>query len=204
MQTINSIILDLGGVILDISFERTKAAFEKLGIEHFEKMYSLKDANPLFQRLEKGKINEAEFYDSFRQSSGKKISDEEIKASWNALLLHFRPGTLAALESLAMKYKLFLLSNTNLIHREAFNKIFDAQVGNGSLCELFDKSYFSYEIGLRKPDASAYEYVLNENNLSAPETLFIDDSLINIEAAIRQGMQVVHLKDGMRVEDLGL
>lgn len=204
MQTIDSIIFDLGGVILDISFERTKTAFEKLGVGHFEKMYSLKDANPLFQKLEKGKLNEPEFYDAFRQSSGKNISDDEIRDSWNALLLDFRPGTLDALERLKMKYKLFLLSNTNIIHRDAFNKIFDKQVGKGSLCEFFDKAYFSYEIGLRKPDADAYEYVLKENNLSAPATLFIDDSLANIEAAVRQGMQVVHLKEGMRVEDLAL
>src|SRR4029079_12724547 len=103
MQNIDSIIFDLGGVILDISFERTKAAFEKLGIAHFEKMYSLKDANQLFQRLEKGELNEAEFYDAFRQSSGTNLSDDEIKVSWNALLLDFRPATLAALERLKRK-----------------------------------------------------------------------------------------------------
>jgi glucose-1-phosphatase len=204
MQNIKAIIFDLGGVILDISVDKTRRAFEQLGVEDFEKMYSLKDANHLFQKLEEGKIDEQEFYDGFRKSSGKNISDDEIKNAWNELLLQFRTGTLAMLEALKMKYKLFLLSNTNIIHRQAFNKIFETQIGKGSLNHFFEKAYFSYEIGCRKPDAGAYEYVLKENNLSPSETLFIDDSLENIEGAKNSGMQVIHLTESMKVEELGL
>jgi len=202
MQNIKAIIFDLGGVILDISVDKTRRAFEQLGVEEFEKMYSLKDANHLFQKLEEGKINDQEFYDEFRKSSGKKIRDDEIKSSWNSLLLQFRTGTLVALEALKKKYKLFLLSNTNLIHHHAFNKIFETQVGKGSLDSYFDRAYFSYQIGYRKPEPEAYEYVLKENNLSAIETLFIDDSLQNCDAAQKLGMQVIQLIEGMRVEEL--
>ena len=204
MQNIRAIIFDLGGVILDISFELTKVAFEQLGIEHFEKMYSLKDANPLFQKLEEGKVSEEEFYESFRRSCGKNLSDEEIRDSWNSLLLEYRTGTLNALKNLRKKYKLYLLSNTNTIHWQAFTKIFDRQIKDGSLNEFFDKAYYSFEIGLRKPDLPAYEYVLKENNLNPAETLFIDDSLQNIEAAKQLGLQVIHLTSGMRIEQLEL
>jgi putative hydrolase of the HAD superfamily len=101
-----------------------------------------------------------------------------------------------------MNYRVFLLSNTNIIHRKAFNKIFQSQFKEGTLDEFFDRAYFSYEIGLRKPDAEAYEFVLQENNLSASRTLFIDDSLPNIEAAEKAGMKGVLLREGMRVEEL--
>jgi putative hydrolase of the HAD superfamily len=202
LKNFDAIIFDLGGVILDISLERTKHEFKQLGIEHFERMYSLKDANPLFQQLEKGLISEQEFYDGFRKSSGKTISDDDIRNCWNALLLQFRPATLQALKELRINYRVFLLSNTNIIHRKAFNKIFHSQFKEGTLDEFFDRAYFSYEIGLRKPDAEAYEFVLQENNLSASRTLFIDDSLPNIEAAEKAGMKGVLLGEGMRVEEL--
>ena len=144
MKTFDAIIFDLGGVILDISLERTKHAFKKIGVEHFEKMYSLKEANHLFQQLEKGLISEQEFYDGFRISSGKEIRDDDIKNCWNALLLQFRPATLNALKELKIKYKIFLLSNTNIIHRKAFNKIFQSQFAEGTLDDFFDKdSIFS-------------------------------------------------------------
>ena len=204
MQNIQSIIFDLGGVILDISLDKTKEAFRQLGIEDFEKMYSFEEANLLFQKLEEGKLNEMEFYEAFRISSQTTIPDDAIKNAWNALLLQFRKGSLAELEMLKKKYKIYLLSNTNLVHRKAFDAIFETQVGKKSLSDYFDAAYYSYEIGHRKPGAEAYEYVLKKNNLIAAETLFIDDALPNIEAAQKAGLQVLHLKDNMKIEDLHL
>ena len=202
LNTFDAIIFDLGGVILDISLELTKDAFKQMGIAHFEKMYTLKDANPLFQQLEKGMVTEEEFYDGFRISSGIPIRNNDIKNCWNALLLQYRPLTLQALVELKKKHRIFLLSNTNIIHRKAFNKIYESQFGKGSLDDFFDKAYYSYEIGLRKPDLEAYEFVLKENNLTPSKTLFIDDSEPNVESAKKAGMQGVVLREGMRVEEI--
>jgi putative hydrolase of the HAD superfamily len=202
LKTFDAIIFDLGGVILDISLELTKDAFKQMGIAHFEKMYTLKDANPLFQQLEKGMITEEEFYDGFRISSGIPITNNDIKNCWNALLLKYRPATLHALVELKKKHRIFLLSNTNIIHRKAFNKIYESQFGNGSLDDFFHKAYYSYEIGLRKPDLEAYEFVLKQNNLTPSKTLFIDDSEPNVESAKKAGMEGIVLREGMRVEEL--
>jgi len=65
-------------------------------------------------------------------------------------------------------------------------------------------AYYSHRIGHRKPNASAFEYVLQKHGLNAAETIFIDDSINNIEAAQQLGLQTVHLKAGMKVEELGL
>ena len=204
MQNIKAIIFDLGGVILNIDYNKTSKAFTNLGVKNFDEMYSQKNANPLFHDLEEGKINAEEFYNAFRTSSQLKLTDQQIKKAWNAILLRYREEALQTLATIKNKYRLYLLSNTNSIHHKEFNKIFEDQIGSGSLNDYFDKAYYSHEIKLRKPGKDAYQYVLKENNLFPSETLFIDDSIQNIEAAKSLGLQTIFLKEGMKIEDLGL
>jgi putative hydrolase of the HAD superfamily len=204
MQNIKAIIFDFGGVILNIDYNKTSKAFADLGVKNFEEMYSQKNANPLFHDLEEGKINEEEFYNAFRTSSQLKLTDQQIKKAWNAILLRYREEALQTLTTIKNKYRLYLLSNTNSIHHKEFNKIFEDQIGSGSINDYFDKAYYSHEIKLRKPGKDAYQYVLKENNLLPSETLFIDDSIQNIEAAESLGLQTIFLKEGMKIEDLDL
>ena len=204
MQNIKAIIFDFGGVILNIDYNKTSQAFKDLGVKNFEEMYSQKNANPLFHDLEEGKINEAEFYNAFRRSTQLELTDQQINTAWNAILLGYREEALHTLSAIKQKYKLYLLSNTNIIHHTAFNKIYQNQIHHGSLGGYFDKAYYSHEIGYRKPYKEAYEFVLKDNNLSPSETLFIDDSIQNIEAANRLGIQTIFLKEGMKLEDLEL
>ncbi len=203
MQNIKAIIFDFGGVILDIDFNKTCIAFSKIGIDNFDEMYSLKSADPFFEDLEKGKFNEQQFFTEFKKRHIS-LSDDQIRDALNALLLRYRKEALQTLKKIRHKYQLFLLSNTNIIHLQAFTKIYKEQIGKGSLEDYFDKMYFSHEIGYRKPAKEAYEIVLKENDLSPSGTLFIDDSLKNIEGAQALGLQTIYLKEGMRIEDLGL
>jgi putative hydrolase of the HAD superfamily len=204
MQNIKAIIFDFGGVILNIDYNKTSKAFADLGVKNFEEMYSQKNANPLFHDLEEGKINEEEFYNAFRTSSQLKLTDQQIKKAWNAILLRYREEALQTLTTIKNKYRLYLLSNTNSIHHKEFNKIFEDQIGSGSINDYFEKAYYSHEIKLRKPGKDAYQYVLKQNNLLPSETLFIDDSIQNIEAAESLGLQTIFLKEGMKIEDLDL
>ena len=204
MQNIKAIIFDFGGVILDIDYNKTANAFKDLGIKNFDEMYSQKNVNSLFHDLEEGKIKEEEFYGAFRKSAQVELTDQQIREAWNAILLRYREEALHTLKAIKQKYKLYLLSNTNIIHHTAFNKIYQYQINHGSLNEYFDKAYYSHEIGHRKPGKEAYEYVLKENNLSPSETLFIDDSIQNINAAKALGLQTIFLEEGMKIEELGL
>jgi glucose-1-phosphatase len=204
MAKIKNVIFDLGGVLLDIDTTKTDAAFEKLGIKNFKNNYSLHKADSLFDDLETGKISETAFYDGIRNISKSSLTDTEIRDAWNALLLDFRTESLAFLQQIAAKYKLFLLSNTNSIHHTAFSKILRETVGKPSLDSYFTKAYYSQLIGLRKPNAAFYTYVLNDASITAAETLFVDDLLKNIEAAKALGIQTHHLQPNERVEGLGL
>lgn len=204
MQNIKAIVFDLGGVLLNLDFKKVSDAFKALEMEKFDELYSHSKADLLFEDLEINKMSEEVFCESLKRYTDKPITNEDVINAWNAILLDFRIESLAALKRLRKKYKLFLLSNTNSIHYTQFSKIFETTMDEKSFNSLFDKAYYSHEIGLRKPDAEAFEYVLNENNLKPEETLFIDDSIQNIEGAKRVGMLTIHLEKGMKIENLNL
>jgi glucose-1-phosphatase len=204
MQNIKAIVVVLGGVLLDSDFKKVCASFDTLGADKFEEIYSQHECDPIFQNLEIGKITGDDFCHALKKYTLGTVTNEEVATAWNSILLDFRLNSLTTLKELKNRYKLFLLSNTNIIHHQAFNKIFENTVGAYSFNSLFDKAYYSHEIGLRKPDAEAYEYVLRENNLQADETLFIDDTIGNIEGAKAVGMPTILLTKEMKIENLGL
>ncbi|MGN6540514.1 MAG: HAD family hydrolase [Ginsengibacter sp.] len=204
MQKFKNIIFDLGGVILDVDYNLTRTAFEKLGVTHFDEMYSQANADKLFQKLETGEITDDVFYKEFNRCTGLQLSDEEIRKAWDAMLLYFRGKSLEFLERIRPRYKTYLLSNTNYVHIAAFKQTLHQQIGVRTLEEYFDEAFYSCEIGLRKPDAACYEWVLKNLKIQPDETLFIDDSLHNIQGAKKAGLQTIHLLPGMKIEDLEL
>lgn len=195
-----NIIFDLGGVLLDLDFQKTVVAFKDLGIDNFDEMFSQFKADELFEKLETGKISEADFYSAIKKRARHTIANEEIDQAWNAIILHFRTESLAFLEKLSGNYKLFLLSNTNRIHLKYFQKLFTSETGKPSLDGYFIKAWYSSEVGLRKPGAEIFEFVLQQENLKAAETLFIDDTLLNIQTAQKLGFKTHHLLSTEKIE----
>ena len=202
MQNIRKIIFDLGGVILDIDFSKTQQAFIDLGITNFAEMYGFTHVDSFFRQHEAGKITDEEFIASLQKMAGSSLGTDVIQKAWNALLIRFPAERIELLKKLRQKYRLFLLSNTNAIHVVEFQKIYSNTFQNGSLVDLFDKVYYSNEIGMRKPNAEIYEFVLKDSQLLPEETLFIDDSLPNVEGAKQVGIQAIHLKPGQTILDL--
>lgn len=200
MTKTKNIIFDLGGVLLDLDFQKTIDAFEKLGLQGAENMFSQFKADELFQKLETGHVSEADFYAAMKKRATKKIAEAEIEHAYNALVLQFRPESLVFLEKLAADHKLYLLSNTNSIHLKYFKKMFTQQTGKPLLDKYFTKAWYSNEIGLRKPGAEIFEFVLKDENLVAEETLFIDDTYTNIETAEKLGFKTHLLLPTERIE----
>ena len=200
MAATKNIIFDLGGVLLDIDYQKTIAAFEKLGLQHFEVMFSQFKADALFEKLETGHVTEADFYAAIKARTKIRLTNEEIDHAWNALILNFRAVSLDVLEQLSANYKLYLLSNTNSIHLKYFKKLFTKETGKPLLDAYFAKAWYSNEVGLRKPGAQIFEFILQEENLQAEETLFIDDTLMNIETAQNLGFKTHHLLPTERIE----
>jgi glucose-1-phosphatase len=200
MSRIKNIIFDLGGVLLNIDYNKTSEAFKQLGASNFDSFYSQQGADELFEALETGNITEEDFYKTMQQHCYPGTTSEQIKTAWNAILLDFRSDSLQFLFQLKDKYKLFLLSNTNSIHQAAFNKIFEKQTGLESFDNFFTKAYYSHLIHRRKPYPATYNFVLKDAGISGNETLFIDDSLVNIEGAIEAGLKTHLLTPGEKIE----
>ena len=204
MQKTNAIIFDLGGVILNIDYQLTRNAFEDIGITNFNDMYSQADADDLFKKLETGQISEANFYDEINRRTSLNLPSTDIEKAWNKMLLTFREKSLQFVETLRPRYKLYLLSNTNHIHLKEFIKIYHATKRKKPFEKFFDKVYYSCEIGLRKPNLDIYEYVIHENGLEPKTTLFVDDSVQNVETATKAGMRGLVLLPGKFIEELDL
>jgi glucose-1-phosphatase len=202
MQNIKNIIFDLGGVLLDIDFKKLENSFVELGITNFPEFFGLGHAASFFKDHESGKISDDEFLDSIRKLANQSVEPSIIQKAWNSLLIRFSPERIELLRKLKIKYRLFLLSNTNAIHLEAFEEIYRDAFSNESLEDLFDKVYYSHQIRLRKPNKEVYEYVMKDSDMNPEQTLLIDDALVNVEAARKAGMKAIHLKPGMSLLDL--
>jgi FMN phosphatase YigB (HAD superfamily) len=204
MQKIKNIIFDLGGVFLDIHYHLTQKAFEDLGVTHFHELFTQHHASDIFEKLETGKISEKEFYNEFRSEANILLTDEQIKTAWNALLGRFPKERIDWLKEIKQRYNIYLFSNTNQIHYDAFIKTYEEDFGVNDFNDHFIKAYYSQHMGLRKPYPESFEFILNEQNLVVSETLFIDDTLKNIEGAKKLGLQTYHLVPPARLIDLEL
>ena len=199
---ISSIIFDLGGVIVNLDQQRSVQAFARLAglseeqvIDRFTEATWLKD-------FEKGLIGAAEFRQAVRQALHIEASDSQIDAAWNAMLLDLPMPRLQLLAGLRPHYTTLVLSNTNEIHLAAFEPIVARTTGGRPLDAFFDAVYYSHLLGMRKPDAEIYEYVLSQHQLPASDTLFIDDMAANIAGAQKVGLQTYQLTNPDRLSNL--
>lgn len=202
MKQIKNIIFDFGGVIIDIDYHLTMDAFRRLGIKNFEEQYSKLRQSHLFDALEKGTITPAAFRDRIRSISSLPLTDVQIDDAWNAILIDLPEENITFLKSLKNKYRIFLLSNTNEIHEQAFTDLIQKKFGENVLKNVFENIYYSHRLHLRKPDPAIFSYVLKENNLLASETLFVDDSFQHIEGARIAGLQTFYFEKGKKLPDI--
>ena len=204
MQNIENLIFDLGGVILTLDMPRAEQHFTALGVKDYNTLFRSGNVSSFFKAYEVGSITDAEFIEALKNLSGLPLTDKDLIAAWNAMLGHFPEERIALLNKLKNKYRLFLFSNTNALHLTTFRKMY-ADTFNGNVFDdHFEKAYYSHTLGMRKPDKESYEYIIRENNLDPSKTVFIDDSILNIEGAEAAGLKGIHIKPGISVLDIGL
>jgi len=194
-QHIDAIIFDLGGVILNIDYQLPIRAFQKLGLDDFDERFSQMRQSTLFDDFETGRIPSEKFIEEITKVVKEGTTAEKIQEAWNAILLDLPEERLFILEKAAENHRIFLLSNTNIIHIEAFNNYLLHEYQLPSLEPFFEKVYLSWEIGMRKPDAEIFEYVIKDAGIDPGKTLFIDDSLQHILTARELGFVAHHLKN---------
>ncbi|MCK0147744.1 HAD family phosphatase [Arenibacter sp. F26102] len=188
---IKNIIFDFGDIFINLDKQVVFKALENKNVLEFLPKY-----HSINEDFEVGKISSMEFV-SLLQPDFPALSREEIINVWNSMILDFPEHRLTFLESLAKekKYRLFLLSNTNALHIPHVGQIMGAE-NYGRFKNSFEQFYLSHEIKLRKPNDEIFQFVLEQNNLSPEDTLFIDDTKENTDAARKLGIKTWNLMVG--------
>lgn len=201
-ENIKNIIFDFGGVILNIDHDLTTKGFIDLGVADFEEKYSQLVQTDLFDNFETGRITPEEFRKKIRTYIPGTVSGRQIDKAWNAMLMDIPRERIIFLENIRKKYRTFLLSNTNAIHYDIYLKDLQKKYGYGSFSDLFEGVYFSFQVGMRKPDMKIFEFVLKENDLDPAETLYIDDSTQHVEGAKKAGLITCFLEKDRSVLEI--
>lgn len=185
--SVKNLLIDFGGVLIDLDRSRCVRRFEALGIECVERLLGMYHQEDFLLLHEKGLITAAEFRDRIRALASRPLADAQIDDAWNSFLAGIPAYKLELLMRLRYRYRTFLLSNTNDIHwqwacRHAFPR-------NGWQAEdYFERIYLSFEMKLAKPDPAIFHAALDDAGITAGETFFIDDSAENCRAAATLGI----------------
>lgn len=181
---LKNLVFDFGNVLLTIDEQATYRAVDAL--------LDPAKCGDLFTQVlhpfEKGLISEEAFFHRLQRRSKQILQFELYYKAWNAMFGEMPERRLKMLSELKSKYRLFLLSNTNITHIRFVHRLLEKQNGITDFEKrYFDKAYYSHEIRIRKPEAEIYQFVINDSACLASETLFIDDRLENVVAAQQQG-----------------
>jgi len=192
-KTVKAYIWDLGAVLIALDVPRALAQFAALSGQPEQAILTLVQQNPLFKDFEKGLIGQEAFRQGACQLLGTNLPAHTFDQAWNSMLGRFYTLHMDWLLQLrAQGAALYLLSNTNSIHLQQVNQILLQDTGQPNLNYWFDHCYYSFEMGLRKPNAPIFEKVLQNHGLDPAQTLFIDDTQANIATAQKLGLQVLH------------
>jgi glucose-1-phosphatase len=185
--TTDALLFDLGRVVIDIDFDKALACWAgHAGCEpaHLVGRFA---RDEIYQRHETGSIDDAEFFASLRRSLGIDLSDAQFLEGWNAIFAGEMPGIGSLLMRAGTRVPLYAFSNTNNAHVEHFSQAYAEVLGH------FREIFLSSAIGLRKPDAAAYDHVVQAIGVPAERIVFFDDLAENIDGARERGLTAVHV-----------
>jgi FMN phosphatase YigB (HAD superfamily) len=191
----DALLFDLGRVVIDIDFNRAFSRWAgharcdpKLISERFR-------YDTAYKRHERGEIDSKEFFANLRESLGIDISEAQLLEGWNSIFVGEMPGVSELLARAADTFPLYAFTNSIREHEQYWSKQFSGILSN------FKQVFVSSTIGLRKPEAEAYDYIIRAISVSANRMVFFDDVLENIEGARARGLQAVHVKSCADVAD---
>ncbi|MEQ9218373.1 MAG: HAD family phosphatase [Cyclobacteriaceae bacterium] len=197
LSKIDTIIFDLGGVIVDLN---PGAVIEKLskhaGVDlgPMDKMKEFIVSSPILIQYETGKSSEEQFLTDMNELLKANMSMEEFEEAWNLMLGNIPEKRLNLMRSLGQNFNTMILSNTNGIHERKFDEMVNEATGEEGMHSFVHLAHYSHRIGLRKPEASCYNYVIDHSQLKPERTLFLDDNRANITSAQSLGIQAVQVK----------
>ena len=202
MATIKNIVFDFGGILLELDQPATFRAFSELLDEEIAMENVLDKMGDFFLDFERGKITNETFIWKIQRLRGGNLEPLEIIKAYNAMLIDIRMELLPFLEVVKKKYRSLILSNTNAFHIQyVMHNLLEKRHGVRNWSDYFHHIYYSHEMGHRKPDAEVYRALIEAEKIDPRETLFIDDTMVNVTAAMECGWHAVYHDPRLRIED---
>lgn len=198
-MNIKAIVFDMGGVLIDLDYDRCVAAYKALGFEEICDYLDPCHQKGIYGDMESGKASEDEFYDFFLSKCHAGTTRADIDACMKSFYDGPSEKTGSLLRGLKQKgYGIYMLSNNNPIMMRICDSDFK-KVGIG-ISDFFDQAFISSSMKMMKPDSAIFNEAIRRIGLKAEELLFIDDSPVNVEAARKSGMNAILYTPG---QDLG-
>ena len=196
IYNIRNVIFDLGGVVIDLDRDRAVRALEKLGLEGADEMLGLYGQKEPFLGLETGETPAGEFFDIMRSRMKPGVTDKEITKAFNEFLVELPAKRLEMLRRMRMAgYRIFMLSNTNpVMYNSWIDRAFRQE--GGTVNDYFDGIVVSYQELMCKPNVAIFETLMRRYGLNPSETLMLDDSEKNCQAAAEAGAHAFKVGKG--------
>lgn len=198
---IKNLLFDLGGVIMNIRRQNCVDAFVELGLKDADSLLGEYSQSGVFAGIENGSLTPEQFHAEIRSHIGHEVSDEDIDRAFGCFLIGIPLHRLRELEALHSRYGIYMLSNTNpIMWADGIRRSFEADGHNVDY--YFDGIVRSYMAHSMKPDERIFRVVIDRYGLDPQETLFLDDSQTNLDAAARLGFHTLLVPPGQEFYDL--
>lgn len=200
LKEIDAIIFDLGGVIIEVEMETPYQKLLQMSPRKDDNLLS--ELKQIAYQYEIGKLDDFTFLSQIKNTAQVDLDLLALENLWNQMLKYVPKYMGDLLAKIKKDKRTFILSNTNPIHIREVRKRFAQSVKNYTFESLFERIYYSHEIGLHKPDQAIYDYVVKTAKLNPASTLFIDDNYNNVLEGSKYGLQTIHLNPAMNLDQI--
>jgi HAD superfamily hydrolase (TIGR01509 family) len=191
----DALLFDLGRVVINIDFSKALACWAGHARCQSRDLAARYAPDETYFHHERGTVSDQAFFDNLRRLLGIAITDEQFLEGWNAVFAGEMEGITPLLERAAKHLPLYAFSNTNRPHVAHFSKAY------ADLLKPFRELYLSSTIGMRKPEAAAFDHVVGAIGVPASRIVFFDDLAENIEGARARGLKAVHVTSTRDIAD---
>lgn len=188
MNSVEALLFDLGGVVLDIDFDRVFSYWAKHSNRSFEEIQSGFSFDPFYEAHEIGKIDTGEYFNSLRKTLDMEISDADLLDGWNDIHIGEIDGITKLLKRAGERLPIYAFTNSNQAHQKTYLRKFP------EVLSIFQAVFDSSDIGKRKPEPEAFQHVADAIQVNLSRIVFYDDSIENIIGAKNVGLKTVHVR----------
>lgn len=185
---IKAILFDLGNVLIDVDFLRCAYIWAQQSGVPWEVLVSRFHIDETYKAFECGLIDSSDYFAALRRQLGIDLTDDEMRAGWQAIIRDEKPGIRDCLNKLACHYPLYVLTNTNAEHECVWEET------HQTLLSIFQGLFVSSRMGCRKPDVATYQKVAHTIGLPCSRIMFFDDAEENVRGAIKAGMPAIQVQ----------